>query len=179
MASAAVLYAATNSAMTWLHTGAPPSQQDVKDFMNFRTGGHTFTFGKWENERGVLPGHAKELLQLAPYPGEGPISGLTSEIGSKIASFPKNIYEVAHSVVTDKPPGFMKDKDWKKLTPAQRLAKQAEFIPQGYEPYAMQGVVNPPQGTELSPEERIVGIRPAGSRVIDPTDLANFMQKKR
>lgn len=176
MVAAVTLYAAMNSAMTWAKTGVPPTDQEIKDFIAYRTGGMRRQFSKMIPERGVLPGHGKEIVNLYPLPGKGPLSGAQEEIKNKVASLPKNIGQVIENEDwKDKPIYDPKSKDWTKSTP---VVAQASHLLGGFEPFALQGITTSEPNSNLSIMEKALGVKAAGTRITDRTDLQKVLERK-
>lgn len=177
VAGALIVYAATNSLMTYLKTGKAPDDQKLKDFIAYATGGLHRAFGM-NPERGELPGHGRELLQLAPNPGEGPLSGVTQEIGNKVATLPKKIYQAATNTDWNGKPIYdPKSNSWIKRTPG---VAQAAHIASGFEPFSMQQIfAGKPEGSNLSFAERFMGVRSAGAKIVNPEGLKEYKEQHR
>lgn len=160
LASAVMTTMLVNSAYQYLKTGKPP--ESLKDTALPQTGGKT-PYGV--PERAMMPGHARELIQMQPEPGGGIFSGLAHEASNKIASFPKNVYEaIDNKDFKDQPIG----------SPMERVAHVAE----GFTPISMGDGTNPKKGTEIGPVERNLGIRPAGVRFTEPERVERAVKKK-
>lgn len=172
---AVMSYIAMNVAGTYLKTGVMPSDQKMMDAVAYATGGLHKAFGM-RPERAELPGHARELLQMAPVPGEGPLSGITQEIKNKTASLPRNVYEaVTNTDWKGKPIYDPKSKSWVSRTPG--LA-QVAHIAKGFEPFAMESMLEgKPPGSNLSLAERFMGVRAASAKIVAPEELKAFNEK--
>ena len=169
---------AVNSLMTWLKTGTPPSEQETKDFIAYRTGGMMKTFGKMFDERGELMGHAREMINMYPLPGQkqSALSGVEEEAKNKISSLPRNIYNaVTNKDWKNKDIYDPKSKDWVSRTPV--LANLA-YVAKGFEPFAMQNIIQDNPDSKLSFPERALGIRGAGARIVDRNDLGKLLDRK-
>ena len=179
LAGMATVYAATNAALTYIHTGKTP---DSKDLIAFATGGQHKSFGL-HPERGELPGHGRELLQLAPIPGEGPLSGVAQEISNKTTSLPKNILESAlakpdkHGVYKDSFGKVVYDPNGKGLQSVPGVA-QAAYVGEKFAPFQMEQLFDgQPAGSKLSLAERFLGVRAAGAKIVAPKELEKFNEK--
>lgn len=174
---AAITYAAINSAMTYLKTGVSPDDQKFKDLIAYATGGMYKAFGM-HPERGELPGHGREMLQMAPIPGQGPLSGITQEAANKVATLPKKAYETATNTDwTGKPIYDPKSKNWYQRIPG---VAQAVHIASGFEPFSMEQLFQgKPEGSNLSLAERFMGVRAAGAKIVNPEGLRKFNEEKR
>jgi hypothetical protein len=139
-----------NAAYQYAKTGKGP--QEAKDLMLPRTGGTS----DGKPERAMLPGHPREIVQMLPTPGEGPLSGVADEAYNKIASVPKNVYEAAvDRDFTGKPIGSATDR--------------AMHVVKGFVPFSLSEGNAQKKGTNIStPERRVVGVRPAGMKYTDP-----------
>ncbi len=178
MVAAITLFAAMNSLMTWLKTGTPPTQQQLRDFIAYRTGGMRKAFDKMLPERGLLPGHGREVVGLYPIPSKGIASGAEEEVKNKIASLPKHVWDiVTNSDWKDKPIYDPKSKKWVWRTPG---IAQAAYLAAGFKPFMVDGLMPDKDhpGGNLSFMERSLGVRPAGTRITDREDLGNFLAKK-
>lgn len=185
LAGLGIVAAAINSGMTYLHTGIAPDKQNLLDFLNYRTGGTHTTFGKSEPERAEIPGHLRELQQMAPIPGEGEFSGVAQEIKNKESSLPSHIEQDIMAAPNTK--GQYKDNfgnviyDPNSTSIIQRTpgVAQAAYIAKGYAPFMMDQLLSGQQpGSNLSFAERFMGIRPSGARIVDPQDLAKFNEHR-
>lgn len=172
MVGSVMAYVAMNVAGTYLKTGVMPSDQKMMDAIAYATGGLHKAFGM-HAERAELPGHARELLQMTPNPGQGPLSGVEQEIKNKTATLPRNIYKAATN--TDwrgKPIYDPKSNDWVAKTPG---VAQVAHIVKGFEPFAMESLLEGKQpGSNLSLAERFMGVRAAGAKITAPAELKNF-----
>jgi hypothetical protein len=176
LASAAALYAATNSTMTYLKTCKTPSEQDLKDLINYRTGGTYHTLGRNVPERGVLPGHAKEVENLRPIPSKGPLSGIAEEASNKVASLPKNLFDAwMNTDWKNKPIYDPKSKSWVESTPG---VAQAAYVAKGFEPFSITNIAESKPGSHLSVMERALGVKPAGAKIVARKELGEYLQKK-
>jgi len=179
MVAAAGLYAATNSALTYLYTGVPPTEQELADFIAYRTGGMRKQFGKWFPERGVLPGHGRELVNMYPLPGQGIVSGLTEEVKNKTNTLPKSIWEdITNHDWKQKDIYDPSSKSWVQRTPG---VAQGEHILEGFKPFMIDGMMKneKDEGTNISLLARALGVRPAGTRITDRADLEKLLDKKK
>ncbi len=174
---AAAVYAAMNSTMTYLKTGKPPSEQDLKDLVNYRTGGTYKTLHRLYPERGVLPGHGKEIQNLQPVPSKGPLSGLAEEASNKVASLPRNIYDIWMNKDWKGNPIYdEKSKDWVTSTPG---IAQAAYLMKGFVPFAIDNVTKDTSGSNLSIMEKALGVKPAGAKIVARKELGNYLEKKK
>ena len=176
IAASVINYIALNAAMTYIKTGVQPSDQTYKDWMAYATGGVHKAFG-WHPEQAELPGHARELIQLAPNPGQGPLSGVTQEISNKVATLPKKIYESANNRDWNGKPVYdPKSNSWIKKTPG---VAQFAHIASGFEPFSMEQLFEGQKpGSKLTFAERFLGIRSAGAKVIAPEQLKNYNERR-
>lgn len=176
MAGSVIVYAAINSAMTYIKTGQLPSDMDLMDFIAYKTGGLHKAFGT-HPERAELPGHGRELIQMAPIPGKGPLSGIEQEVGNKVATLPKKIYEAGTNTDWNGKPIYdPKSKNWYQRIPG---VAQAVHIASGFEPFSMEQLFGgAPEGSKLSLAERFMGVRAAGAKIVNPQGLKEFNQRK-
>jgi hypothetical protein len=188
MASSALTYVAMNVAATYYKTGVMPPDQKMKDAIAYATGGKKHVLGVDVDERGELPGHGRELLQLAPDPGKGALSGLEDEVINKTASLPHHIFQSADSLLTtalhpSEPNTFVYGKPvynpqsnhWIIRTPG---AAQMFNIAKGFAPFSMEGLLEgKPAGSNLSLAERFLGVRAAGAKIVAPEELKAFNER--
>lgn len=176
MIGAAVTYAAMNSAATYLKTGKMPSDDDIKDLIAYATGGTHKAFGE-HPERAELPGHGRELIQMAPVPGKGPLSGVAEEAKNKLATLPRNVGEaVMNEDWKGKPLYDPKSKNWYQRIPGM---PNAMHVMEGFKPFSMEQLFEPPEGTHLTLAERFMGVRPAGAKIVNPEGLKKFNEEKK
>lgn len=175
MIGAAVTYAAMNSAATYIKTGKAPSDQDIKDLIAYATGGTHKAFGD-HPERGELPGHGRELLQMAPVPGKGPLSGVSEEAKNKLATLPRNVGQaLLNEDWKGKPLYDPKSKNWYQRIPG---VPNAMHVMEGFKPFSMENLFNKPDGTHLTLAERFLGVRSAGAKIVNPEGLKEFNEHK-
>lgn len=177
MVGSVMTYVAMNAAMTYIKTGLMPSDQKLKDLIAYATGGLHKAFGM-HPERGELPGHGRELIQMAPIPGEGPLSGVTQEISNKVATLPKKLYETANNTDWNGKPIYdPKSNSWLKKTPG---VAQVAHIASGFKPFFMEQLMDgKPEGSNLSFVERFMGVRAAGAKIVAPEKLKEYNEKRR
>lgn len=176
MVGAAINLVAINAAMTYFKTGVMPSDQKLKDWLAYATGGMHKAFG-WHPERAEIPGHARELIQIASIPGKGPLSGVEQEISNKVSTLPKRIYEaVSNQDWKGKPIYDPKSNNW--ITRTLGVA-QAAHVAKGFEPFSMEQMFDgKPEGSNLSFAERFMGVRSAGAKIVNPEGLRQFNEQK-
>jgi hypothetical protein len=176
IAGSVITYAAVNSALTYIKTGVAPSDQKLKDFIAYATGGLHRAFGM-NPERGELPGHGRELLQMAPIPGEGPLSGISQEASNKVATLPKKVYEAANNTDWDGKPIYdPKSPNWYQRMP---VVANALHVLGGFRPFSMEQLFQgKPEGSNLSLAERFMGVRSAGAKIVNPEGLSKFNEEK-
>lgn len=160
--SYALLNAAFNTAMTKLKTGHWPD--DVTDLVAYETGGIT-PYGN--DERALFPGHPRELLQMAPKPGEGLTSGLAELAGHKWSSLVSAGQEAYNNE------NFMGD-------PIGGPAARAwHFLGDPFTPLQItQMTQGAPVGSNLTAAERLMNIRPAPASISDPVQMENFAKAR-
>lgn len=176
MVGAAINLVAINAAMTYFKTGVMPSDQTMKDWLAYATGGMHKAFG-WHSERAEIPGHARELIQIAPIPGKSPLSGVEQEISNKVSTLPKRIYEaVSNQDWKGKPIYDPKSNNWITRTPG---VAQVAHVAKGFEPFSMEQMFDgKPEGSRLSFAERFMGVRSAGAKIVNPEGLRQFNEQK-
>lgn len=175
MAGSAMVYVAMNSLMTYIKTGKQPTDQEQKDWLAYATGGKHQAFGL-HPERVELPGHARELIQMAPEPGKGPLSGIVNEAKNKTASLPKHVGEILmNEDWKGKPIYDPKSKNWSQRIPG---VAQAAHLAEGFKPFSMENLFNPQPGSNMSFAERFLGSRAAGAKIVNPEGLRQFNERK-
>ena len=175
MVGAVMSYVAMNAAMTYVKTGIMPSDQKMKDWIAYATGGVHKAFG-WHPEQAELPGHGRELIQLSPNPGQGPLSGVTQEVSNKVATLPKKLYEIGNNTDWNGKPIYdPKSNSWVKRTPG---VAQVAHIAEGFKPFSMEQLFEGQQpGSHLSFAERFMGVRAAGAKITAPEKLKEYNEK--
>lgn len=175
MVGAVTTAVAINALMTYLKTGKQPSDQDYKDWMAYATGGTHKAFGI-HPERAEIPGHTRELIQLAPNPGQGPLSGAINEAKNKVATLPKNVADVLmNEDWKGKPIYDPKSQKWYERIPG---VAQLHYLADGFKPFAMDSLFNPEPGSKISFAERFLGTRAAGAKIVNPEGLKRFNEQK-
>ena len=155
--SYALLLAGADAALTYLKTGQPPS--NWAHFATYETGGTT---PHGNPEQAILPGHPRELMEMLPHPGGGPLSGLYDLGTNKFSSLVTNGYEA------------LQNKDYRgdPLGNYMDRAKHALITP--FAPLSLQQMLQgQAAGSNVSLPERMMNIRPAPASVSDP----EFMQR--
>jgi hypothetical protein len=175
IAAAVVNYIALNAAMTYIKTGKQPSDQTYKDWIAYATGGMHKAFGM-HPEQAELPGHGRELLQMAPVPGEGPLSGVEQETENKIATLPKKVYQdFTNKDWNGKPVYDPKSKSWVQSTPG---VAQAAHLASGFVPFQMEQLFEgQAPSSNLSFAERFLGVRAAGAKIVAPEALKEYNER--
>lgn len=173
LASSIVTLGLTSAAYQYMKTGKAPDE--MLDYMAPKTGGTT---AKGAPERVQLPGHGRELVQMAtPTPGEGPLSGITREAYNKVASFPKNVYEAYENTNYRNDPigNVTGDMGWLGSLPAR-----AGHVAEGFVPFSLGSSGDAKPGSNLNAMERhAFGMHQAGMAFTDPDRLKQVVDAEK
>lgn len=155
-----VTVALTNEVAQYLKTGKPA--ESPRDLMAYRTGGHDPRLGG-APERGLIPGNIKDVYEAADalHPGSG---GLPSYMYNSLNDLSGTLLDLSRNRDYADHPIY---------GPGARPGATADYLANRGVPISLsqynQGNL---RGSNLSPAERIIGVRSAPVSVSNPAGLA-------